>query len=81
MKTVKTNGIDNYNLVATYNADAFAVENEELMAEVMEALGEYAERYDQEDGEFENLAAKLDGDADTYDFILANTDVTVGILK
>lgn len=81
MKTVKTNGIENYNLVATYNADAFAVENEDLLAEVMEALGEYAERYDQEDDEFEDMAVKLDGDADTYDFILANADITVGILK
>lgn len=81
MKTVKTNGIENYNLVATFNADPFFVENEEMMAEVKNALGEYAERYDSNDEEFTELAEKLDGNADTFSYIYVSNGVTVGVLQ
>lgn len=77
-----TQNLENENaLVATFNADPFAIENDEQLAEVMKSLGEYAYRYDREDEEFEELAAKLDGNADTYEYIFANNNVIVGKLK
>lgn len=81
MKEVKTNGIENYNLVATFNADPFLVENEEMMEEVKNALGEVAERYDSNDEEFTELTEQLDGNADTYKEIYKSNNVIVGILK
>lgn len=81
MKTVNTDELRNRCLVATYNADAFAVEYDEQLDEVMAALGEQAERYEKDDDEFAELAAKLDGDVDTYESIYSNGEVTVGILK
>lgn len=81
MKTINTSEIKNRNIVATYNADAFAVEYDEQLDEVMAALGEQAERYDANDEEFAELAEKLDGDTTTYEYILTNGYVTVGVLK
>lgn len=81
MKTVNTDELRNRCLVATYNADAFAVEDDDVLEEVMEALGEYANRYNKDDDEFAELTAKLDGDVDTYESIYSNGEVTVGILK
>lgn len=81
MKTVNTSDIKNRNLVATYNADAFAVEYDEQLDEIVEALGEQAECYDANDEEFAELCEKLDGDTTTYEYILTNGYVTVGVLK
>lgn len=81
-EAVNTNILENEpNLVATFNADPFAVENDEQLAEVMEELGEYANRYDRSDEEFEELAGKLDGNIDTYKYIFANASVIVGVIK
>ncbi len=78
--SVSTSDLRNYNLVATYNADPFAVEYDEQMAEVIGALGEYADRYDKSDDKFTELAEKLDGNVDTYKHIYTNNFVTVGVL-
>lgn len=69
------------NLVATFNADPFAIENDEQLDEVLNALGNTATRYDADDEEFEEMAAKLDGDVDTYEYIYSNCNVTVGKIK
>lgn len=81
MKQVKTTTIRDFNLVATFNSDPFFIEDEDLRNEVIKELGEEANRYDSSDEEFEDLAAKLDGDADAYQFIYSSNGVTIGELK
>lgn len=73
--------LKNYNLVATFNADPFAVETEHQLQDVIEALGEGYRIYDKEDEQFEELAELLDGDIETYEYIYSNVHVTVGFLK
>lgn len=80
-QVVSTENLVKCNLVATFNADPFAVEYDEQLTEVMEALGNTATRYDADDEEFQELAAKLDGNEETYEYIYANNDVIVGILR
>lgn len=71
----------NKNLVATYNADPFAVETDEQLHQVLIDLGVGYSIYSKGDEKFADLAAKLDGDVDTYKYILDSADVIVGVLK
>ena len=71
--------LENNQVVATFNADAFAVENEEQMTEVIACLSD-SKRYDLRDDEFSEMAAKLDGDISTYRCIYASPTCTAGIL-
>ncbi len=73
--------LKSYNLVATFNADPFAVETDQQLEEVIEALDEGYYAYDKDDEEFEELAELLDGDIETYEYIYQNTNITVGFLK
>lgn len=68
------------NLVATYNADAFAVETDEQLHQVLMDLGVGYPIYKGEE-KFADLAAKLDGNVDTYEYICDGGDVIVGVLK
>lgn len=69
------------NLVATYNADPFAVETDEQLHQVLMDLGVGYPIYSKGDEEFADLAAKLDGNVDTYEYICDGGDVIVGVLK
>lgn len=69
------------NLVATYNADAFAVETDEQLHQVLMDLGVGYPIYSKGEEKFADLAAKLDGNVDTYEYICDGGDVIVGVLK
>lgn len=82
MKTVGTSEINlNNNFVATYNADPFFVEHEDMLQEVLAAAGDYVEEYTSEDEEYNDLVAKLDGNSETFAHVYAANDVIFGILK
>lgn len=70
-----------HNIVATFNADSFAVENDEELDGVFEKLEGGYDVYYKDDEEFQDLAERLDGNIDTYEYILHNVNVTVGFLK
>lgn len=80
MKTVTTKEIKYDNMVAAFNADAFAVENDEDFVSVIEAMGEQTTAYNEDDEEFAELAALLDGTADTYSVIYHSNGATLGVL-
>lgn len=82
MQTIRTSDIDiNRDMVATYNADAFAVESNEMISEIIETLGYYVNEYFPTDSEYEDLAMKLDGNANTYEHIYHANGITLGILR
>lgn len=80
MKSIKTSEIKFDNMVANFNADAFAVETDELFASVIESLGEETIAYYDEDEEFSDLAELLDGTPDTYSVVYHSNGTTLGML-
>lgn len=83
MTTSNTSVLRNYtNLVATTNSDAFFIEYDEMLEQVLNEMGDFAEVYTKEDGDkFVELANQLDGDVNTYSKIFVSNGATVGILN
>lgn len=67
-------------LVATYNADPFAIEYEEMLDEVLNTMDEYAEVYTKDDEDFDIMASQLDGNVNTYSEIYRSNGTMVGVL-
>lgn len=67
--------------VATFNADPFAVEDEEQLQDVINEAGYWVKKYVKGTDGFEELAEKLDGDEDTFKAIYVSDGVIFGTLK
>lgn len=79
-KYVKTSSIEKFD-VATYNADPFCIEDDEMMENVRKDLDYWSEKYELGDEGFVELAEILDGDKDTFKLIYFSHGVIFGVLR